>query len=81
MYIMYDYNHHRVHKNIVYKKKQRSGITTDPSGHRPQRPCAQGRTCAKQEQAPGAAPGQIQNRTPGGVIMSGRTTKQAGEAL
>ena len=29
----------------------------------PQRLCAQGRTCAKQEQAQGAAPGQTQNQS------------------
>ena len=31
------------------KKKKKSDITPDPGGHRPQRPCAQGRTCAEQE--------------------------------
>ena len=30
-------------------KKNISDITPDPGGHRPQRPCAQGRTCAEQE--------------------------------
>ena len=33
------------------KKKGRSEITPDPGGHRPQQPCAQGRTRAKQDQA------------------------------
>ena len=43
------------------KKKNRSDITPDPGGHRPQRLCAQGRTCAKQDQVQASAPGQ--NRT------------------
>ena len=43
------------------KQKKRSDITPDPGGHRPQRPCAQGRTCAKQEQAQVTSPGQTQN--------------------
>ena len=30
-------------------KKKNSDITPNPNGHRPQRPCAQGRTCAEQE--------------------------------
>ena len=29
--------------------KKNSGITPNPSGHRPQRPCAQGQTCAERE--------------------------------
>ena len=33
---------------IKKKKKNRSDITPDLGGHRPQRPCAQGRTYAKQ---------------------------------
>ena len=40
------------------KKKGRSDITPDPGGHRPQRPCAQGRTYAKQDQPQASAPGQ-----------------------
>ena len=40
------------------KKKKRSDITPDPGGHRPQRPWAQGRTLAKQDQAQTSAPGQ-----------------------
>ena len=41
---------HPPHKNKRMKTK-RSDITPDPGGHRPQRPRAQGRTRAKQEQA------------------------------
>ena len=36
-------------------KKNRSDITPDPGGHRPQRPCAQGRTRVKQDQAQASA--------------------------
>ena len=32
----------------VKKQTTRSDITPDSGGHRPQHPCAQGRTCAKQ---------------------------------
>ena len=64
-----------VHKNKANKKLD---VTSDPGGHRPQRPCAQGRTCAKHEQAHGAVPGQIPNRTAGGATTSGRTTKREG---
>ena len=53
----------------------------DPGGHRPQRPCARGWTCAKQEQAQGVAPGQIQNRTAGGTTTSGGAIKQAREGF
>ena len=62
-------------------RETRSDITPDSGGHRPQRPCAQGRTFAKQEQAQGAAPGQIQNGTAGGGTTSGRTAKQEGGGL
>ena len=67
--------------NYVQALKKRLDITPDPGGHRPQRPCAQGRTCAQQEL--GAAPGQIQNRTAAGAgaTTSGRMTKQEGEGL
>ena len=37
-------------------KKKRSDSTPDPGGHRPQRPYAQGRTRAKQDQAQASAP-------------------------
>ena len=48
-------------------KKIRSDITPDPGGHRPQRPCAQGRTYAKQDQPQASAPGQNQNQS---IIVS-----------
>ena len=63
-------------------KRTKKQITPDPDAHRPQRPCAQGQTRAKQEQAQGVAPGQKQNRTAGGATTSGRIlqrTKQEGE--
>ena len=34
-------------ERITKQKKNRLDITPDPGGHRPQRPCAQGRTRAK----------------------------------
>ena len=64
-------------RNITPKNK--SDITPNPSGHGPQRPCAQGRTCTEQEYAQGAAPGQIKNQTVGRATKNGRTTKQEGE--
>ena len=33
----------------------RSNIMPGPGGHRPQRPCAQGRTCTKQDQGQAGA--------------------------
>ena len=47
-----------LHKRLL---KNRLDITADPGGHRPQHPCAQGRTRAKQDQAQASAPWQ--NRT------------------
>ena len=58
--------------------KTRTSITPDPGGHRPQLPCAQGRTCAIHEQVQVAALGQVQNRSGGRAAMRGRTTKQEG---
>ena len=60
-------------------KKKRSDVTPDPGGHRPQCPCAQGRTCAKQDQAQTGAPGQMQNRSAGGAAMSGRGPSRKAE--
>ena len=54
----------------------RSEITADPGGHRPQHPCAQGRTRAKQDQAQASAPGQNRTRFVGGATMHGRRTRQ-----
>ena len=65
-------------KEANLTKRKRSGITPHPGGHRPQRPCAQRRTRAKQEKVQGAAPGQTKNRPAGGATTSGRTTKQEG---
>ena len=59
------------------KKKIRSDITPDPSGHRPQRPCTQRRTRAKQDQAQASAPGQTRTRSVGGATTHGRRTRQA----
>ena len=56
-----------------------SDITPDPGGYRPQRPCAQGRTCAEQEEAQEAAPAQTKDQTVGKATTNGRTTKQEGE--
>ena len=56
-----------------------SDITPDPGGRRPQRPCAQGRTSAKQEQAQEAAPAQTKDQTVGKATTNGRTTKQEGK--
>ena len=59
----------------LWKTKTRSDITKDPGGHRPQRPYAQGRTHAKQDQAQASAPGQNQTRSVGGATMHGRRTR------
>ena len=60
------------------KEKNRSDNTPDPGGHRPQCPCAQGRTCAKQDQAQASALGQNRTQFGGGATTHGRRTKQAG---
>ena len=62
--------------DIKNKKDRTSRQTYAGIGH-----SAPVRTCAKQEQAQGAVPGQIQNRTARGATTSGRTTKQKGEAF
>ena len=62
------------------KKKTNSDITPDPGGHRPQRPCAQGRTCAKRDQAQASAPGQNRTQCGGGATTHGQRTRQAGKA-
>ena len=62
-------------------KKNRSDITPDPGGHRSQRPCAEGRTRAKQDQVQVSAPGQNQTRSVGGATTHGRRTRQAGESV
>ena len=71
--------------NWVIKKKikntHRSDITPDPGGRRPQRPCAQGRTCAKQDQAQASAPGQNRTQFVGGATTHGRRTRQAGKSV
>ena len=36
-------------QSLGTRKKNESDITPNPGGHRPQLPCAQGRTCAEQE--------------------------------
>ena len=53
-------------------QKRRSDITPDPGGHWPQRPCAQGQTRAKQDQAQASAPGQNRTRSAGGATAHGR---------
>ena len=53
----------------------------DSGGHRRQRPCAQGRTCAKQEQAQGAAPGQIQNSNTCGLLIAVDTISAAARVM
>ena len=62
------------------QQKNRSDITSDPGGHRPQRPCAQGRTRGKQDQAQATAPGQNPTRSVGGATTHGRRTRQASES-
>ena len=56
------------------KAKDRSDIMPNQGGLRPQRPCAQGRTCAKQDQAQASAPGQ--NRSEGEATTHGQRTRQ-----
>ena len=63
------------------KKKKNSDITPDQGGHRPQRPCAQGRTCAKRDQAQASAPGQNRTQCGGGATTHGRRTRQAGKSM
>ena len=67
--------------NVIGNVKKRSDITPDPGGHRPQRPCAQGRTCAKQDQAQASALGQNRIQLGGGATTHGRRTKQAGKSV
>ena len=68
-------------KRMHNQNKNRSHITPDPGGHRPQRPCAQGRTCAKQDQAQASAPGQSRTEFVGGATTHGRRTRQAGKSV
>ena len=63
------------------KHTHRSDITPDPGGHWPQRPCAQGRTGAKQDQAQASAPGQNRTQFGGGATTHGRRTRQAGKSV
>ena len=63
------------------KKKNRPDITPDPGGHRPQRPCAQGRTCAKKDQPQASASGQNQTQFGGGATTHGLRTRQAGKSV
>ena len=63
------------------EKKNRSDITPDPGGHRPQRPCAQGRTYAKQDQPRASAPGQNRTQRGGGATTHGLGTRQAGKSV
>ena len=62
-------------------KKYRPDITPYPGGHRPQHPCAQGRTRAKQDQAQSSASGQNWARAIGGAATHGRMTRQASESV
>ena len=69
------------------RKYKKSEITPNPSGHRPQCPCALRRTWLAgasrlwnvQQEAQGAAPGQTKDQTGGRATANGRTTKQEGE--
>ena len=70
-----------VHIHREREEKNRSDITPDPGGHRPQRPCAQGRTCAKQDQAQASAPGRNRTQFVGGATTHGRRTRQAGKSV
>ena len=63
------------------KNNNRSDITPDPAGHRPQRPCAQGRTCAKQAQPQASALGQNRTQFGGGATTHGLRTRQAGKSV
>ena len=64
-------------------KTNRSGITPDPAGHRPQRPYsyAQGRTRAKQDKAQASAQAQNQTRSVGGATTRGRRTRQTSDSV
>ena len=62
-------------------KINRSDITLDPGGHRSQRPCAQGRTYAKQDQPQASAPGQNRTQRGGGATTHGLRTRQAGKSV
>ena len=62
-------------------KKIRSDITPDPGVHRPQRTCAQGRACVKQDQPQASAPGQNQTQFGGGATTHGLRTRQAGKSV
>ena len=66
---------------MKHEVKNRSDITPYPGGHRPQRPCAQGWTRAKQDQAHASAPGQNRTRSVGGATTHGRRTRQASESV
>ena len=48
---------HNPHDHCIKNDTHRYNIVPDPGGHQPQHPYAQGRTCAKQKQAQGAAKG------------------------
>ena len=68
----------------VFEKKEnknRSDITPDPGGNRPQRPCAQGRTFAKQDQPQASAPGQNRTQCGGGATAHGLRTRRAGKSV
>ena len=64
-----------------YKKRKQIGHHARPRRHRPQRPYAQGRTRAKQDQAQASAPGPNRIRSVGGATTHGRRTRQAGESV
>ena len=63
------------------KKNNQIGHHDRPRRNWPQRPYAQGRTRAKQDQVQASAPGQNQTRSIGGATTHGRRTRQAGESV
>ena len=72
-------NQHKEQSSIY--KKNRLDTTPYPSGHRPQRPCAQKRTRAKQDRAHANAPGQNRTRSVGGATTHGWRTRQVSERV
>ena len=74
-------DHHQAQHQDKNTKQNRWDITPDLGGRRPKRPYAQGRTRAKQNQAPASDPGQNQIWSVGGAATHGRRTRQAGESV
>ena len=72
---------HRFDRKQKKEIENRSDITPDPGGHWPQRPCGQGRTCAKQDQPRASVQGQNRTQFVGGATTHGRRIRQAGQSV